>query len=163
MDPFAPCPPHPQQALMCFTLLPKNSRAWAEVVYEEEKVAVPTEGLIFAPRSGLPGFAAFCSSTPPPARTKELPGTEPASSASSLMPNALAFRIFQDLGHSPSAELSPPPPKFQLFCHLSSSYSNAELQFPGHCSSPAIPQEGWPSFSPIFWCFSDQLSTTGAV
>lgn len=38
----------------------------------------------------------------------------------------------------PSAEPSPPPPKFQLFCHLSSSHSNTELQFPGDCSSPAI-------------------------
>lgn len=62
MDPFAPCPPHPQQALMCFTLLPKNSRAWAEVVYEEEKVAVPTEGLIFAPRSGC--LALLLSASP---------------------------------------------------------------------------------------------------
>lgn len=49
----------------------------------------------------------------------------------------------------PSAELSPPPPKFQLFCHLSSSYSSSELQFPGGCSSPAIWLELWPSFSPF--------------
>lgn len=29
----------------------------------------------------------------------------------------------------PSVELSPPPPSSQLFCHLSSSYSNTEMQF----------------------------------
>lgn len=58
------------------------------------------------------------------------PGIKLASFAYSLMPNALAFYIiFHDLRHTaqqPPAELSPPPPVF----NLSSSYSKTEPQFP---------------------------------
>lgn len=35
-----------------------------------------------------------------------------------------------DTAQQPSAELSPPPLTSQLFCRLSSSYSNTGLQFP---------------------------------